>query len=69
VLAKLTAAIAEGQSNITDVSVEGDHGTTTSVYFTLQVLNRAHLARVLRSLRHIQDVIRIIRLKDKGLKH
>ena len=69
VLAKLTAAIAEGQSNITDVSVEGDHGTTTSVYFTLQVLNRAHLARVLRSLRHIQEVIRIIRLKDKGIKH
>ena len=65
VLAKLTTAIAEGQSNITDVSVESDHGTTTSVYFTLQVLNRAHLARVLRGLRHIQEVIRILRLKDK----
>jgi guanosine-3',5'-bis(diphosphate) 3'-pyrophosphohydrolase len=69
VLAKLTTAIAEGQSNITDVSVEADHGTTSSVYFTLQVLNRAHLARVLRGLRHIQEVIRIIRLKDKGIHH
>ena len=69
VLAKLTAAIADGQSNITDVSIEGDHGTTASVYFTLQVLNRAHLARVLRSLRHIQEVIRILRLKDKDIKY
>ncbi len=69
VLAKLTAAIAEGQSNIADVSVEGDHGATASVYFTLQVQNRAHLARVLRSLRHIQEVIRIARLKEKTLKH
>jgi GTP diphosphokinase / guanosine-3',5'-bis(diphosphate) 3'-diphosphatase len=69
VLAKLTAAIADGQSNITDVSVDGDHGSAASVYFTLQVLNRAHLARVLRSLRHIQEVIRIVRLKDKDINH
>ena len=69
VLAKLTAAIAEGQSNIVDVSVEGDHGTTASVYFTLQVLNRGHLARVLRSLRQIPEAIRIVRLKDKEINH
>ena len=69
VLAKLTAAIAEGQSNITDVSLERDHGTTAAVYFTVQVLNRAHLARVLRGLRHIPEVVRIVRLKDKGITH
>jgi len=69
VLAKLTTAIAEGQANITDVSIESDQGSTAPVYFTLQVLNRAHLARVLRSLRHIQEVIRIARLKDKSITH
>ncbi|CAG4884869.1 bifunctional (p)ppGpp synthetase II and guanosine-3',5'-bis pyrophosphate 3'-pyrophosphohydrolase [Georgfuchsia toluolica] len=69
VLAKLTTAIAEGQSNIVDVSVEGDHGTTASVYFTLQVLNRAHLARVLRGLRQIPEAIRIVRLKDREINH
>ncbi len=69
VLAKLTAAIAEGQANITDVNIETDQGATAPVSFTLQVLNRAHLARVLRSLRHIQEVIRIVRLRDKNITH
>ena len=69
VLAKLTAAIADGQSNITDVSVDSDKAATSSVYFTLQVLNRAHLARVLRGLRHIPEVIRIVRLKDRNISH
>ncbi|MFY9326719.1 MAG: bifunctional (p)ppGpp synthetase/guanosine-3',5'-bis(diphosphate) 3'-pyrophosphohydrolase [Georgfuchsia sp.] len=69
VLANLTTAIAEEQSNITDVSIEGDHDTTVSVYFTLQVLNRAHLARVLRGLRRIPEVLRIGRLKDREINH
>jgi len=30
----------------------------------LQVANRQHLARVMRSLRRIQEVIRIARVKD-----
>ena len=66
VLAKLTTAIAEGQSNISDVSIEGDHDAAASIYFTLQVQNRAHLARVVRGLRLIPEAIRIIRLKDRG---
>ena len=69
VLAKLTTAIAEGQSNISDVSIEGDHDAAASIYFTLQVQNRAHLARVVRGLRLIPESIRIIRLKDRGTNH
>jgi (p)ppGpp synthase/HD superfamily hydrolase len=34
------------------------------MHFTLQVANRLHLAKVMRALRHIQDVVRIARVKD-----
>jgi (p)ppGpp synthase/HD superfamily hydrolase len=32
--------------------------------FTLEVANREHLARVMRALRRIPEVIRIARMKD-----
>ncbi len=65
VLAKMSAAIAGEESNIVNVSMDADdHGGTTSVYFTLQVSGRIHLARILRSLRRIPEVVRIGRLKD-----
>ena len=62
VLAKVAAAIADGESNIENVHFanEGDY---TTLYFTLQVGNRQHLARVMRSLRAIPEVIRITRVK------
>jgi len=64
VLAKVAAAIAESGSNIDNVSMDEDGSTYTSMHFTLQVSNRLHLARVMRSLRHIPEVIRISRMKD-----
>ncbi|MDD5250770.1 MAG: bifunctional (p)ppGpp synthetase/guanosine-3',5'-bis(diphosphate) 3'-pyrophosphohydrolase [Rhodocyclaceae bacterium] len=64
VLAKISAAIAEEESNIVNVSMDDDQGGTTSLYFTLQVADRIHLARILRSLRRIPEVVRITRLKD-----
>ncbi len=64
VLAKIAAAIAADQSNIVNVSMDDDHGATTSINFTLQVADRIHLARILRSLRRIPEVVRITRLKD-----
>ncbi len=64
VLAKVSAAIAEDDSNIVNVSMDDDQAATTSLYFTLQVANRIHLARILRSLRRIPEVARITRLKD-----
>ncbi len=64
VLAQVAAAIAEEQSNIVNVSMDDDHSATTALYFTLQVSDRIHLARILKSIRRIPDVVRISRLKD-----
>ena len=62
VLAKVAAAIADAESNIENVHFtnEGDY---TTLYFTLQVGNRQHLARVMRDLRGIPEVVRITRVK------
>jgi (p)ppGpp synthase/HD superfamily hydrolase len=34
------------------------------LYFTLQVSNRVHLARILRALRNIPEVVRISRVRE-----
>jgi guanosine-3',5'-bis(diphosphate) 3'-pyrophosphohydrolase len=59
VLAKLAAGIAEAESNIVNVSMHDDDGATTSVFFTVQVSGRIHLARVLRMMRRVPEVVRI----------
>ncbi|HZV55205.1 MAG TPA: bifunctional (p)ppGpp synthetase/guanosine-3',5'-bis(diphosphate) 3'-pyrophosphohydrolase, partial [Rhodocyclaceae bacterium] len=64
VLAKIAAAMAEEDSNIANVSMDDDRGVTTSLYFTVQVANRVHLARVMRRVRRIPEVVRINRTKD-----
>ena len=63
VLAKAAAAIAEAGSNIENAHFtnEGDY---TTLYFTLQVGNRMHLANVMRNLRKIPEVVRISRIKS-----
>ena len=67
VLAKITGEIATAGSNIAHVVMDSDlGGLYTSVNFTLQVANRAHLARVMRGLRHIPEVVRIYRVKDEA---
>ncbi|HEX5803297.1 MAG TPA: bifunctional (p)ppGpp synthetase/guanosine-3',5'-bis(diphosphate) 3'-pyrophosphohydrolase [Azospira sp.] len=66
VLAKMAAAIAEAGSNIENVSMEEKTpGIYTTLQFTLQVANRVHLAQVMRSLRHIQEVVRIARMRGE----
>ena len=64
VLAKVAAAIADAGSNIDNVSMDEERGLYTTMQFTIQVHNRMHLAKVMKSLRHIQDVVRITRVKD-----
>ena len=64
VLAKVAAAIANAGCNIANVSVDEDHGMYATNQFTLQVANRQHLAKVLRSLRLIPEVVRITRVRD-----
>jgi RelA/SpoT family (p)ppGpp synthetase len=64
VLAKVAAAIAEGGSNIDNVSMDEERSLYTTMHFTLQVANRLHLAQVLRALRRVREVVRIARVKD-----
>ena len=64
VLAKVASAIAEAGSNIDNVSMDEERSLYTTMHFTLQVANRQHLARVMRALRRIQDVVRISRVRD-----
>lgn len=63
VLANVAAAIAETGSNIDNAHFtnEGDY---TTLYFTLQVNNRMHLASIMRNLRKIPEVVRISRIKS-----
>jgi GTP pyrophosphokinase len=63
VLATVAAAIAEAESNIENVHFSNE-GEYTAIYFTLQVGNRQHLARVMRGLRGIPEVVRITRVKN-----
>jgi (p)ppGpp synthase/HD superfamily hydrolase len=64
VLAKVATAIAEAGCNISNVSVDDDRGLYATNRFTLQVSDRQHLARVLRSLRRIPEVVRISRSRE-----
>ncbi len=64
VLAKVAAAIAEAGSNIDNVSMDEERGVYTTMHFTIQVQNRLHLARVMKSVRRIPEVVRLARVKD-----
>ncbi len=70
VLGKVASAMADEDSNIANVSMDDDRSATTSLYFTVQVGNRNHLAHILRAVRRIPEVVRVNRLKDKeGASH
>ncbi len=64
VLAKISAAIAEADSNIVHISMDDAGGMYTTLFFTLQVRDRKHLAHVMRGVRHIPEVSRISRIRD-----
>jgi guanosine-3',5'-bis(diphosphate) 3'-pyrophosphohydrolase len=65
VLAKVAAEIAEAGSNIQNVAVDPEDGSSyTNMYFTLQVSNRLHLASIMRALRRIPEVVRISRVQS-----
>ena len=64
VLAKVATEIAEAGSNIDNVNMDEERSLYTTMHFTLQVANRLHLAKVMRALRRIPEVVRIARVKD-----
>lgn len=65
VLARVAAAIADQDSNIQNVTMESERNEHTTINFTLQVQNRLHLARIMRGVRRIPDVIRIGRVRSE----
>lgn len=63
-LARMAAVIAAADSDIQNVRIDDDQGLYTALQFTLQVKNRGHLARIMRGLRRIPEVMRISRLRE-----
>ncbi len=61
VLAEVAATIGDSGSNIEQVSVLGRHEDCSVLSFLLQVRDRTHLARIIRSVRNMPSVIRVVR--------
>jgi GTP diphosphokinase / guanosine-3',5'-bis(diphosphate) 3'-diphosphatase len=64
VLAKVASEIAEAGSNIDSISMDEDRALFTTMHLVLEVANRQHLARVMRSLRRLPATKRISRMKE-----
>jgi RelA/SpoT family (p)ppGpp synthetase len=61
VLAEVAATIADCGSNIEQVEVLGRHEDCSVLSFLLQVRDRVHLAKIMRSVRNMKNVIRVSR--------
>jgi (p)ppGpp synthase/HD superfamily hydrolase len=61
VLAAVASAIAGTETNIDQVSLEERDTTSSSLKFQIQVRDRKHLARVIRTIRRMPDVRRVSR--------
>ncbi len=61
VLATVAAAVADTQANIDNISLDERDGQHTTINLTVSVTGRRHLARILRRLRTIDQVLRIFR--------
>ena len=61
-LGRVATAISQAGVNIESVSMgDKNPGMCTELHFLIQVSGRAHLARLIRTLRRIPDVARIVR--------
>ncbi len=63
VLALLATSITESDSNIGNITVDPRDGNYNSITFSVSVLNRKHLARLMRRLRSNKVVVRLYRKK------
>ncbi len=61
VLAAVASNIASTRTNIEHVSVMEREGDVSALVFMLQVSDRVHLARVIRSIRSMPDVLKVSR--------
>ena len=60
-LAAVSAAISATQTNICSVNFQHEESETVSIIFMLEVRDREHLARVIRTVRRMTDVVRVVR--------
>jgi GTP pyrophosphokinase len=61
VLAAVSAAIAGTHTNVIHVTIEQRDAETSVLVFVLEVTDRKHLARVVRVVRRMPDVLRTVR--------
>jgi (p)ppGpp synthase/HD superfamily hydrolase len=61
VLAEVAAMIADSSSNIEQVEVISRHEDVSVLTFLLQVHDRIHLAKIMRNVRKMPNVIRVSR--------
>jgi GTP pyrophosphokinase len=61
VLAEVAATIGDCGSNIEQVEVLGRHDDCSVLSFLLEVKDRVHLAKIMRSVRNMKNVIRVSR--------
>ena len=64
VLAALATVISEAESNIGNINVDPRDGCHNAVTFSISVLNRSHLAKVMRRLRANKVVMKLYRKKQ-----
>jgi guanosine-3',5'-bis(diphosphate) 3'-pyrophosphohydrolase len=63
-LAAMAMSISDAEANIDDIRITEGDGEHYLVTFKLMVLNRAHLAQVIRHLRKVKQVVHIRRGKS-----
>ncbi|GAB4347571.1 MAG: bifunctional GTP diphosphokinase/guanosine-3',5'-bis pyrophosphate 3'-pyrophosphohydrolase [Gammaproteobacteria bacterium] len=63
VLATVAAAISDMGSNIEYVNLDERDGANSTLHFTVTVKDRRHLARIMRRIRAIPQVLRLARTK------
>ena len=61
VLAEVAAMIGDSDSNIEQVAVIDRHEDGTVLNFLLQVKDRTHLARIMRNIKKMPNVLRVLR--------
>jgi GTP pyrophosphokinase len=65
VLARVASSVTAADSNIMNVSMEDRYKEDSVVIrFTIQVYDRLHLSKVMRSLRSNHDVLRVTRIRS-----
>ena len=64
VLATIAVAVSESDSNVDNVVINERDSGYSDMRLTIEVLDRQHLARIIRRLRRIESIERITRVKQ-----